>query len=481
MNEASNQTCDSLPLSAYLAETLDAEEASRVEQHLDQCPACAKRIQQQAAGDADWAEFADMLSEDGLDAEQPSACDVDFDPLVAASAKDLPARAVTSAMLAREIRGWLDPTDDPRMLGRFAGYEIAGVIGHGGMGIVLKGFEVSLNRYVAIKAMAPRLASSQAARKRFAREAQAAAAITHENIIAIHRVDQSHGLPFLVMSYSGGVSLQQKIDREGPLPLEDALRIASQIAAGLAAAHAKGLIHRDIKPANILLGSGVDRVKITDFGLARAADDASFTRTGMIAGTPQFMSPEQARGRKLDARSDLFSLGSVLYTMLTARPPFEGETSYEIVDAVAQKQPAMHSGSLAELPDWSKRLLVWMLQKDAHQRIESATQTQGILDSCLQHLQDPASPLPQSLQKRLSKKTLRIASAFAAVGASVLMVAAVMQFEIFAKPAPGKTLKSGEPVATENRATQEVFAMETLAEEMDQIEQELSQLEQQSW
>jgi serine/threonine protein kinase len=122
-------------------------------------------------------------------------------------------------MLSREIGGWLDPTDDPKSLGRFAGYEIVGIVGHGGMGIVLKGVEASLNRFVAIKVLAPRLAASGNARRRFAREARATAAVRNDNVIAIHRVGEWHGLPFLVMPYVGGVSLQKRIDADGPLSI----------------------------------------------------------------------------------------------------------------------------------------------------------------------------------------------------------------------------------------------------------------------
>ena len=187
---------------------------------------------------------------------------------------------------------------------------------------------------MAIKILAPRLATNGTARKRFAREARAAAAVLHENVIAIHRVDEWHGLPFLVMPYIAGVSLQKRIDDEGPLSIEATLRVGIQIAAGLAAAHAQGLVHRDIKPANILLDRGVERVTITDFGLARAADDASMTRTGVIAGTPQYMSPEQAEAKTMDARSDLFSLGSVMYTMAAGRPPFRGEGCFEVLKRI---------------------------------------------------------------------------------------------------------------------------------------------------
>ncbi len=190
----------------------------------------------------------------------------------------------------------------------------------------LKGFEPALDRYVAIKLLAPHLATSGAARARFAREARAAAAVLHENVVAIHRVSEAKELPYLVMPYVAGDSLQKRLDEQGPMQLNEILRIGMQIAAGLAAAHAQGLVHRDIKPGNILLDKGVERVTITDFGLARAADDASLTRSGVIAGTPQYMSPEQARGEPLDGRSDLFSLGSVLYAMCVGRPPFRAQT-----------------------------------------------------------------------------------------------------------------------------------------------------------
>lgn len=135
-------------------------------------------------------------------------------------------------------------------------------------------------------------------------------------------VDSSGRLPYIVMPYVGCESLQQRIDRAGPLNLVDMLRIGIRTANGLAAAHAQGLVHRDVKPANILLEIGVEKVMLTDFGLARGIDDASITRTGVIAGTPLYMSPEQSRGEPVDVRSDLFSLGSVLYTLATGRTPF---------------------------------------------------------------------------------------------------------------------------------------------------------------
>ena len=147
----------------------------------------------------------------------------------------------------------------------------------------------------------------------FAREAKAVAAVVHDTVVAVHAVDSWNGLPYLVMSSIAGQSLQQRVDRDGPLPIKEVLRTGMQAALGLAAAHGQGLVHRDVKPANILLENRVERVKLSDFGLARAVDDASLTQSGVVSGTPQYMSPEQARGEAVDHRSDLFGLGSVLF------------------------------------------------------------------------------------------------------------------------------------------------------------------------
>src|SRR5262249_34431686 len=153
--------------------------------------------------------------------------------------------------------------------------------GRGGMGIVFRACDEALQRVVAIKVLAPLLAANPTARKRFIREAQTAAAVTHDHTVTIHAVESAEAVPYLVMQYVAGQSLQQKLDA-GPLELKEIVRIGLQIAEGLAAAHAQGLVHRDIKPANILLERGSERVKITDFGLARAVDDASLTQSGVV-------------------------------------------------------------------------------------------------------------------------------------------------------------------------------------------------------
>src|SRR5207247_2351531 len=171
-------------------------------------------------------------------------------------------------------------------------------------GTVLKALDQKLHRVVAIKVLAPAYAANGAARKRFIREARTAAAIKNDHVVAIYGVQDEADPPYLVMEIIDGISLQDKIDKKGPLSIKEILRIGLQTAEGLAAAHKQGLVHRDIKPANILLENGVERVKITDFGLARAVDDASMTQSGTVAGTPMYMSPEQAAGEMIDHRSD---------------------------------------------------------------------------------------------------------------------------------------------------------------------------------
>src|SRR5262249_16135312 len=156
--------------------------------------------------------------------------------------------------------------------GRLAHYEVLELLGKGGFGTVLRAFDEKLHRVVAIKVLSPELSASGTARKRFTREAQAAAAVGHEHVVTIHAVEDDANPPYLVMQCIEGQSLQDKLDKEGPLGLKEILRIGLQAAEGLAAAHKQGLVHRDIKPANILLENGVERVKITDFGLARAVD-----------------------------------------------------------------------------------------------------------------------------------------------------------------------------------------------------------------
>jgi len=283
-------------------------------------------------------------------------------------------------------RGLLQPNDDPESLGNLGSYRVREVIGRGGMEIVLRAFDAKLNRVVAIKVLAPELAAQPTARRRFLREAQAAAAVTHPHVVTIHAVDEDEW-PYLVMECIEGPSLQDKIERAGTLKLPEVLRIGTQIAEGLAAAHKQGLIHRDVKPANILLENGVERVKITDFGLARAADDVTITRPGEISGTPQYMSPEQASGERVDQRSDLFSLGCVLYAMCAGEPPFRADSMAAIVKKICQDTPRPLREIDPQVPEWLAAIIDRLLSKDPANRFESADEVAHILGGALARVQ----------------------------------------------------------------------------------------------
>ncbi len=288
-----------------------------------------------------------------------------------------------------ETLGSLAPSDWPDSLGRLGTYEVKGVIGRGGMGVVLKAFDPALNRNVAIKVLSPHLADCGAARRRFLREARAAAAVAHEHVVSVFAVEGTAGLPFMVMEYIPGQSLQDRLDRQGALALPEILRIGMQTAAGLAAAHAQGLVHRDVKPANILLENGIERVKLTDFGLARAAADAGMTQSGIVAGTPHYMAPEQARAEATDHRADLFSLGSTLYAMCTGIPPFRAETPVAVLRRVSDDVPRPIRQLNPEIPDWLEAIVERLHAKDPADRFDSASDVADLLGHCLAHIQEP--------------------------------------------------------------------------------------------
>ncbi len=290
-----------------------------------------------------------------------------------------------------ENLSFLMPSDKPGHLGRLGHYEVQEVIGRGGFGIVLKAFDERLHRVVAIKVLSPAYAANGAARKRFIREARAAAAVKNEHVVGIYDVQEEAQPPFLVMEYIDGIALQDKIDKVGTLGVKEILRIGMQIAEGLAAAHKQGLVHRDIKPANILLENGVERVKITDFGLARAVDDASVTQSGTVAGTPMYMSPEQAEGLAIDHRSDLFSLGTVLYAMCTGHPPFRASGTHAVLKRVIDASPRPVREINNEIPDWLEAIIAKLHAKKPADRFQTAKEVAELLGGHLAHLQQPTA------------------------------------------------------------------------------------------
>lgn len=303
----------------------------------------------------------------------------------------------------REIRlDFLSPPTRSDSLGRLEKYEILDVIGRGAFGIVLKALDEKLQRVVAIKVLSPELAATSSARKRFLREARVFASVRHEHVVHIYAVDDQP-FPYLVMEYTAGQTIQQRIDERGPLAVTDVLRYGHQIASGLAAAHAIGLIHRDIKPANILLETVGDRVKITDFGLARAADDASVTQSGVIAGTPLYMAPEQALGEPIDARADLFSLGSVMYVMLSGRPPFRAPSTVAVLKRVTDDTPRPIQEIMPHVPDWLCKIVSKLHAKRPEDRFASAEEVADLLKICLSQLQSGAVPVLSHLSERRSE------------------------------------------------------------------------------
>ncbi|MDV6029902.1 MAG: protein kinase [Phycisphaera sp. RhM] len=329
---------------------------------------------------------------------------------------------------------WLQPSSRADSIGRLGQYEILEVVGQGAFGTVLKAFDTKLQRVVAIKVLNPELAVMSPARKRFLREARAAAAIRHENVVSIYAVEESP-LPHLVMEYVPGETLQHRLDNQGPLSVGDVLRLGKQIADGLAAAHAGQLIHRDVKPANILLETGVDdHVKITDFGLARTANDASLTQSGTIAGTPSYMAPEQALGLKLDQRADLFSLGSVLYQMLTGRPPFRAANALAILRRVTEDVPRPMQEIIPDIPDWLCQIVGRLHEKKPENRFTSAREVGDLLARCQAELQASGNvvaigPVDKRLQppkKTSARRRFGLIAKLAVATTGVLVLAATL-------------------------------------------------------
>ncbi|HWG45900.1 MAG TPA: serine/threonine-protein kinase [Gemmataceae bacterium] len=346
--------------------------------HLETCGDCRQTLESLAVAPAVWEDTARSLGEQRRKGSQEPAL------------RDVVERLKDEELSTPEADlSFLQPTDAPNLLGLLGSYQVQEEIGRGGMGVVFKAVDPDLNRIVAIKVLSPWLASNATARRRFIREAKAAAAVCHDHIVTVHAVSEADGLPYLVMQYVAGESLQARLNREGPLEAAEVVRIGLQTASGLAAAHAQGLIHRDIKPANLLLENGSDRVKITDFGLARMADDVALTQDGVIAGTPEYMAPEQARGESVDHRADLFSLGSVLYAMCTGSPPFYGSTALAVLRQINDEEPVSIRSLNPNVPAWLEAFIVRLMAKDPAQRFHSAAEAAALLKGYITHLRQP--------------------------------------------------------------------------------------------
>ncbi len=314
---------------------------------------------------------------------------------------------------------------------RIGNYSILGKIGEGGMGMVYLAEDARLGRKAALKTMRPEMAADPESRERFLREAKAAAAVEHDNIVPIWQVGElADGSPFLAMPFLRGESLAARLHREPVAPLGLLLKVAREVADGLVAAHACGLVHRDIKPGNVWIegdpsaaepSQQVRRCKILDFGLARpvSSADTQITTLGMVLGTPAYMAPEQARGEAVDHRADLFSLGVLLYRMATGRQPFRGPNVMAILTELATVTPRPVSSSNSSLPTALAALIDRLICKDPAGRPQSAAEVSAtvrrITEDLLAHRPAPSggeatAALPPPIPPRSNRTGWVIAS-----------------------------------------------------------------------
>jgi serine/threonine protein kinase len=360
--------------------------------------------------------------------------------LLTVSSEATPSQAegphATQSQVARDRSlAFLAPAQQPDEIGRLGAYRVLKLLGMGGMGMVFQAEDPQLQRHVALKVMRPEVAATPSSRQRFLREARAVAALEHEAIVPIYQVGEDRGVLFLVMPLLKGESLDKRLRREGQLPPADVLRIGQEIAQGLAAAHERGLVHRDIKPSNLWLqeragGPGEAsrfQAKVLDFGLARsAAAEGQLTQTGSVPGTPAYMSPEQADGQRVDARSDLFSLGCVLYYMATGQPPFRGHSLQALLRAVTEHHPPPPGELRPGMPPGLSDLIMRLLHKDREARPSSArevAETLRELEGSRPTTQvEAARPVASSA---LPRRRMR-ASLLAAAGAGVVVVGLVL-------------------------------------------------------
>src|SRR5579862_4807888 len=262
-------------------------------------------------------------------------------------------------------------------------YRILGKLGGGGMGVVYEGEDLKLGRHVALKFIPENLVGDPKSMERFTREARAASQLNHPNICTIHGIEDNNGHPFIVMEKLEGESLKQHISGH-PMVLEEVLDVGVQVADALVASHAKGIVHRDIKPANIFL-TPTGQVKVLDFGLAKLVHneedggDQSLTAVGVIPGTAVYMSPEQARSETIDARSDLFSFGTVLYEMATGKKPFTGNNSLMTLDAVLHSKPMPPRELNPKVPIELEGIIGKAMEKDRKHRYQSAAEMRSDL------------------------------------------------------------------------------------------------------
>jgi serine/threonine protein kinase len=411
-------------------------EQSELIEHVGTCTTCQQTLEQLAGANPDLLDAVHASKHQGFENEAPLR-------QILSNIENNSTLTGRSELRDRStwIQSFLKPAQLKGAIGRLDNFEVTQLIGQGGMGLVFKALDMSLNRYVALKILAPDLASDPVSRERFAREAKAAAAVHHKHVVTIHSVHEGNGLPYIVMEFVNGGSLQEYLDTQRPPPWQTIARLGAEMASGLAAAHAHGLIHRDIKPSNILLqgepaADGLGSSKITDFGIARFVDESRLTVSGIVPGTPMYMSPEQAHCEPVDERSDLFSLGSVLYALCTGHEPFAPGNPMAVLRQVCEATPQPIREINPAIPVWLEQVIERLHAKRPSDRFASAAEVADLLTYNLQHPNNPRSfpPLRKDKQ-RWTRRQFLVGSTVAAV----LLIGVV----ILALSASGRNAKEG--------------------------------------
>ncbi|MCI0605497.1 serine/threonine protein kinase [bacterium] len=262
-------------------------------------------------------------------------------------------------------------------------FQILRELGHGGMGVVLQAYDKQLKEQVAIKVLSPLVGRNPEAIERLRREVSAARRVTHPNVIRIHDVSEAGGLSYISMEYFEGVNLKEYIRQNGPLSIVRAFQIMDQIADGLEEAHRNGVIHRDLKSQNVIINRA-NQIKIIDFGLARSQHLDGMTATGLIMGTPEYMSPEQVAGKSVDERSDIYAFGIILYELLTGRVPFTGESAISIGFKQIKDDPPTPRTFNPGIPEELERVILKALNKDPLERYHSCSELKQELQRAMQ-------------------------------------------------------------------------------------------------
>lgn len=417
---------DPAVLQRFIAGMTSEDEVPEIEAHIACCGACVDVLANLRGHDPFESAIRDAARHQEFD-KQHGTSKNDSSSLIAAPSSmiDLARTASVAGPLASipvdvDV-SWLSPAEADDELGRFGVFRILRLLGHGGMGVVFEAEDLTLQRKFALKVMLPKTVTDPSGIARFLCEARATAKIRHPNVVSIYQADQIGTVPFIAMELLHGESLSERLARPPATSITEIINVSAQIADGLNAAHAAGLLHRDIKPANIWLernDGGHVRVKLLDFGLARTIDtDSGLTQSGMLVGTPQYMAPEQATGAPASIQSDLFSLGCVLYEMTTGRKPFVGGNVLDQLRSLAMDTPTSVTKLRSDTPLKLSQLIHQLLDKTPNNRPESAATVARIL-------REGISP---NLERPIQRRPPNYVIAAGVCAAVVLMIFAVTQ------------------------------------------------------